>query len=101
MVASDWPGSAAVRAHFTRWDDNSTVTMAYDVYKPHPINVSLGAGIVRHRNGDLENSGTFYAELGFQVTRRFRCQFVHLSSTANDSGENFLFCGLAFGERAE
>lgn len=92
-----WP-DYPLRVHFTVWEDNQALTVAYDV-AGRRFNLALGGGWIKRTTSDLDvtNHENVYIEIGYRIVRRFRCQYVHYSSFEDDNGENLLLCGLRFG----
>lgn len=82
-----------VRASYTRWNDNSALVASYE-WRIGRFNVSPGAGYLSSSTPDTAQRFILQAEVGWQITERWRCQLTHFSSPPHDHGENFAFCGL-------
>ena len=77
-----------------RLSGTNAVSAAYGL-KLGRFNLSGGGtSYVEEVNGRLLRHLNAYMEVGFSITKTFRCQFVHLSTIGDDNGENLVLCGV-------
>lgn len=93
QLSASAPDVENLRAHYTRWEDNSAVAAAYDL-RFGRFNVSPGAGFVSHESADIAQRFVAHVEFGWQLTPYLRCQLTHFSSPGHDNGENLALCGI-------